>query len=135
MIKWLRTNRRLKSEVAYLQGRLNAAAEDRRALVVRPGPLPAAAPVAAVRPDTADALQGRINELEKLKTTAGALQLTREVWVWRERAADFEKQLLALQVANEAADANLMRITGQLTAANAQLTKLGWHAEVRAGLS
>ncbi|MFZ3494585.1 hypothetical protein ACODT5_15400 [Streptomyces sp. 5.8] len=137
MIEWFRTNRRLRSEVEYLQGRLNAAAEERRALVVRPGPLPGAAPVPvpAVRTDTADALQVRINDLEKLKTTAGALQLTREVGVWRERAANFEEQLLALQVANEAADANLKRVTGQLTAANAHLTKLGWHAERSAGLA
>lgn len=137
MIEWLRTNRRLRSEVQYLQGRLNTVAEDRRALVVRPGPSPAPAPavVPAVRPDTADALQVRINDLEKLKTTAGAVQLAREVRVWREKSAGLEKQLLAMQVANEAADANLLRVTGQLTAANAQLAKLGWHAERRVGLS
>ncbi|MCP3758180.1 hypothetical protein [Streptomyces sp. TBY4] len=137
MIGWFRTTRRLRSEVAYLQGRLNAAAAEQRALVVRPGPLPGAAPVPvpAVRTDTADALQGRITALEKLKTTAGALQLTREVRVWRERAANFEEQLLALQVANEAADVNLERVTGQLAAATAQLTKLGWHAERSVGLS
>lgn len=137
MIGWFRTNRRLRSEVQYLQGRLNTVAEDRRALVVRPGPAPVATPAVApaVRPDTADDLQRRINVLEKLTTTAGAVQLSREVRVWREKSAGLEKQLLALQLVNEAADADLRRVTDQLTAANAQLAKLGWHAERRVGLS
>lgn len=136
MIGWLRTNRRLTAEVQYLRGRLKAA-EVRPVLVARPGPMtpPATDLSHDAGPDPAELLRGQISALEKLKTTAGTVELVREVGVWRERAGALEERLLALQGVNEAKDVDLQRITGELSAATAHLTKLGWRAERRVGLS
>ncbi|MFD9306104.1 hypothetical protein ACFWCB_26205 [Streptomyces sp. NPDC060048] len=135
MITWFRTNRRLRAEVTYLQGRVKAASEARPTLVVRPGPAPAAAPNSEDEADAAELLRGQITALQKLKTTAGAMQLVREARVWRDRAGAHEKQLLALQAAAEATDKELQRITGELTAANARIAKLAWQAELKVGPS
>ncbi|MFD3777314.1 hypothetical protein [Streptomyces sp. NPDC058612] len=151
MITWLRTNGQLRAENGLLKARLEEATS-RPPLVVttghRPVPAPPRTPATPPPPAAAaattraqqlieESLRRRIRVLEQLKTLPGAEQARREAGEWRERAAAHEQQARELTRINAAKDLDMQRtmidLTGQLAAANAQLTKAAWARELRVG--
>lgn len=141
MIAWLRTNRRLQSEVAYLREQLAAAKTQPAPLIVtssphpgpRPGPAPhpaasAPAPTAAAeRPvpayDVEEILRGQIRALAAMKTVTGAAALAVENRRLRELTAVQQELLERAQRADEGSDLELLLMTDRATTAEEELAK------------
>lgn len=131
MIGWFRTHRRLQAEIAYLKARL-AEAENRPALVVKPGPPPTAAPAeqAAAPYDVEEILRGQIRALTAMKTVKGAAELAKQVRTWRELATVLDERLERARLDSEASEQELLRWTDRARAAEGQLDRLQRSAEL-----
>ncbi|WP_405710009.1 hypothetical protein OG264_15940 [Streptomyces xanthophaeus] len=126
MTGWIRSNRRLRAEVAYLKCRLEEA-KARPVLVVKPGPPPAAAPAAPdqVPPpyDVEELLRGQIRALQAMKTLTGAARLASENRRLRLLTAAQQDRLEVAQRATEGSDLQLQLMTDRAVTAEEELAK------------
>ncbi|WP_423833326.1 hypothetical protein [Streptomyces manipurensis] len=142
---WLRTNRRLRSEVAYLREELAKAREQEQAPLVvttgprpgpRPGPVPSpVAPAAPVRTAEEERLRAEVRALRELRTLPGAAELARDRRVWQERAEALDERLHTAQRTAESLDWDLRMTTLRAVAAEKELERTGRTAELQVGPS
>ncbi|WP_328739916.1 hypothetical protein OHA91_22940 [Streptomyces erythrochromogenes] len=143
MTTWLRTNRRLRSEVAYLREELAKAKEQPAPLIVttgpRPGPQPGQTPAApppspaAGRTEVEEKLRAELRVLQELRTEPGVLALARDRRVWRDRTRALDERRLELQDDNESLTRALSGMTLRAYTAEQQLAKVSRTAELRSG--
>ncbi|MFE5675074.1 hypothetical protein ACFQ7B_07710 [Streptomyces erythrochromogenes] len=143
MTTWLRTNRRLRSEAAYLREELAKAKEQPAPLIVtagpRPGPQPGRTPAApppppaAVRTEVEEKLRAELRTLQELRTEPGTFALAQDRRVWRHRARALDERCLELQADNESLTRELHGMTARATAAEEQLARVSRTAELRVG--